>query len=379
MNPTYFILATIASIVLVIAIYAVGLFSKQGGKVSLYRKRYDLSRHGNNPIISPQVHREWEAEGTFNPGAVTDDDGNVHLFYRAIGLDGISRIGHIVSSDGRTFSGRSPYPVYEPQKGYGMPDAKEVKGPHYYDISANASGGGWGGAEDPRMVRIGDRIFMSYTAFEGWHNMRIAITSIAMGDLKKRIWRWRRPILISPPRARAKNWVLFPEKINGKYAILHGLSPKIMVAYVDSPEMAPRIDSMKDHGGWGYQDKSREGFWDTSIRGAGAPPIKTDIGWLLLYHALDKRDPNNIIGYTVGAMILDFKDPTKVLYRSPEPILSPDMPYENDGKPGVVYASGAVVKDGTLFIYYGGGDKHTCVAETPLQPLLSWLTTYGKI
>ena len=308
-----------------------------------------------------------------------DDDGTVHIFYRAIGRDGISRVGHAISADGKSFSSRSGYPVYEPQSGYGMPDSVNVPGPHQYDLSANASGGGWGGAEDPRMVRIGDRVYMTYTAFEGWANMRIGLTSIKLEDMRNGKWDWRRPVIISPKNMRAKNWVLFPEKVNGKYAILHGIAPKIMIAYVDSPEMIPNIESQKDHGGGGYSDKSRAGFWDETVRGAGAPPLKTDLGWLLLYHAFDKRDPKHVVGYKVGAMILDRKDPTKILYRSPEPILSPDMPYENDGKPGVVYASGAVIKDGKLFVYYGGGDKNTCVAETPLDALLTWLKTYGKV
>ncbi len=120
----------------------------------------------------------------------------------------------------------------------------------------------------------------------------------------------------------------------------------------------------------------RAEYWDTSMRGAGAPPIKTDRGWLLLYHAMDKRDPNR---YKLGAMLLDLTDPTRILYRSPSPILEPEMPYENDGKPGVVYASGTAVIEGILYVYYGGGDKHVCVAETNLRALLDWLTTYGKV
>ena len=72
-------------------------------------------------------------------------------------------------------------------------------------------------------------------------------------------------------------------------------------------------------------------------------------------------------------------EPTKILYRSHEPILEPDMPYENDWKPGVVYASGSLIIGNDLVVYYGGGDKHVCVAKTPLKPLLDWLVTYGKV
>jgi predicted GH43/DUF377 family glycosyl hydrolase len=93
----------------------------------------------------------------------------------------------------------------------------------------------------------------------------------------------------------------------------------------------------------------------------------TSEGWLLLYHAIDRRDPGK---YKLGAMILDARNPEKVLYRSAEPVLSPDMHYENDGKPGVVYASGAVIRKDTLYIYYGGGDKVVCVATAHLPTFL---------
>ncbi|MDB5238697.1 MAG: hypothetical protein JWO00_32 [Candidatus Parcubacteria bacterium] len=377
MNVT--LVTAIASFLLVLC-FAVYVFSLSLADHEGIRrlKKYFLARNKTNPVISPLRHREWETEGTFNPGAVKDRRGWVHLFYRALGRDGISRIGHTSGPDGRSFPERSPYPVYEPFPGYGKPEATDMNGPHGYDASAHASGGGWGGSEDPRTVIIGDRMYMTYTAFEGWDNMRIAVTSISLDDLEHERWNWRKPRLISPVNSRAKNWVFFPEKINGKYAILHSLSP-LSIAYVDSPDMTPKIESVRDHGGWGYEDKSRAKYWDKRVRGAGAPPIKTDIGWLLLYHAVDSRDPTHVVGYKVGAMILDLKDPTKILYRSPEPILAPDMSYENDGKPGVVYASGAVVKDGKLIVYYGGGDKHTCVAETQMGSLLAWLTEYGKV
>ncbi|MDE2037890.1 MAG: hypothetical protein KGI69_01530 [Patescibacteria group bacterium] len=341
-----------------------------------------LSRHARNPLISPQPHVEWESEGTFNPAAVCDDEGTVHLFYRAIGGDGISRIGYARSPDGLDVSYRSPFPVFNPQPGFGMPDPMRVPGPHGYDIAEHPSGGGWGGAEDPRAVRIGDRVYMTYMAFEGWESMRIAVTSIGLDDLKRRRWAWKRPVLISPARKRNKNWVLFPEKIRGKFAILHGLSPKVLIDYVDSVDDffgKRQIDSASDHGGWGYADPGRAGHWDRRMRGTGSPPIRTGLGWLVLYHAFDERDPRKAVGYSVGALVLDPDEPTRVLYRSPEPILLPEAPYENDGKPGVVYASGAVVKDGMLHVYYGGGDKHVCAARTPLRSLLDWLAAYGAV
>jgi len=262
-----------------------------------------------------------------------------------------------------------------PPRGYGGESVASADSPKRYDPAFYTSGGGWSGSEDPRTVRIDDRVYMTYIAFENWGSVRIAVTSIKLDDLKRKRWDWKRPSLLSSPHTVSKNWVLFPEKINGKYAILHGISPKIFIDYVDDLDNFPRdrhIESTPQHYGHGYHDESRKGFWDNRVRGAGTPPIKTELGWLLLYHAIEDNK------YKVGAMILDLDDPTKILYRSPGPILSPEAHYENEGKPGVVYASGAIVKDGKLLVYYGGGDRCVCVAETPLHELLSWLKIYGN-
>ena len=360
------------TIVILFIVYFIAYFWHQ----SLLRKkpahRQDLSRHDSNPIMSPRPHQEWESGGTFNPAAVTDNEGTVHLLYRAVGDDGVSRIGHASSRDGKHIDSRSSFPVYQPSRGYGMPDPNTVQGPLAYDPTSHRSGGGWAGCEDPRAVKIEDRIYVTYTAFEGWNSVRIGVTSISEKDLRNNRWNWKKPKIISSSKQVNKNWVIFPEKIKGKFVILHSISPRILVDYVDSlsnPYSAETIFSQSPKGG-------RATHWDNWMRGAGAPPIKTDKGWLLLYHAMDRNDPDK---YKLGAMLLDLNDPTVILYRSPKPILEPNMSYENDSKAGVVYASGAVIKNGNLLVYYGGGDRHVCVAETPLQALLEWLTRYGKI
>jgi predicted GH43/DUF377 family glycosyl hydrolase len=338
-----------------------------------------VERHQANPVISPKPHREWETYGTLNPAAVEDSKGDVHLMYRAIGDNGLSNIGHARSEDGLDFSTRSAFPVYRPsteETTLATLEKEEQKNgarPKEYNPTVYHSGGGWGGYEDPRVVKIGDRVYMTYTDFQGWHSVRIALTSIAVSDLEKERWNWKKPQLISPANEVNKNWLIFPEKINGKYAILHGIVPKIMIDFVDDLDAPIKpISSPRKQG----PQPGREDFWDSFMRGAGPPPLKTEIGWLLLYHAIDKNEPNK---YKLGAMILDLKDPTNILYRSPHSILAPDACYENDGKPGVVYASGALIRDEQLVIYYGGGDKHVCVAQTELQPLLGWLMEHGRV
>jgi predicted GH43/DUF377 family glycosyl hydrolase len=215
---------------------------------------------------------------------------------------------------------------------------------------------------------------MTFTAFNGWDSIRIALTSISLDNLGQKNWHWKKPVLISHPGQLAKNWMLFPEKIGGKYAILHGISPNVHIAYVDHLEDLDGqtfINSLPSHGGGGYHDEQLQNRWDNRMRGAGAPPIKTAMGWLLLYHATDKRDPGK---YKLGAMLLDLEDPTKILYRSHTPILEPKEWYENDGKPGVVYTCGAVIAGDNLVVYYGGGDKHIAVARAGAKEFLEALS-----
>jgi predicted GH43/DUF377 family glycosyl hydrolase len=338
---------------------------------SVHTIKTSLRRSEKNPILSP-VGMEWESQAVFNPAAFTDR-GRVHLLYRALGPDGVSRIGYASSSDGIHFDERLDYPVYEPSTGFGKPVQGWVPGMAGYDPVLNPSGGGWAGCEDPRVVKIDGHAYMSFVAFDGWSFIRQALTSIPLEHLHQKNWQWRAPKLISKPGETNKNWVIFPEKINGKYAVLHGLSPQIYIDYVDSLDDLGKgnfIKSMPSHGGAGWHDKHRQNHWDNRVRGAGAPPIKTDMGWLLLYHATDMRDPGK---YKLGAMLLDLKDPTKVLFRSATPVLEPKEWYENEGKAGVVYTCGAVILNNNLVVYYGGGDKHIAVARANAQEFIEGL------
>ncbi|HEY5220811.1 MAG TPA: hypothetical protein VIJ29_01505 [Candidatus Paceibacterota bacterium] len=334
------------------------------------KRPHQLERHENNPIIEPREGNYWEMKATFNPGAIYADH-RVHLLYRAIGGDDVSVLGYASSGDGVSFEERLSEPAYVPlsTKDTTPKEQQKLLEPAYF------SGGGWnGGCEDPRLTLIDDVVYLTYTAFDGWGSIRIALSSIAMEDFLNKNWKWKKPAMISPPYGIHKNWSVFPEKINGKFAILHGITPNIMVEYRDSLnfENGEYIDSKRPPN---EHVRMRMGVWDSWIRGAGPPPLKTKEGWILFYHAMDLNDPNR---YKLGAMLLDLNDPTKVLYRSQEPILEPDLPYENEGfKSGVVYACGAVIMDDTLFVYYGGADAVTCVAMANLHTFLSELKTYG--
>ncbi|HRU36069.1 MAG TPA: hypothetical protein P5237_02030, partial [Candidatus Paceibacterota bacterium] len=118
-----------------------------------------------------------------------------------------------------------------------------------------------------------------------------------------------------------------------------------------------------------YDGYNEDVGWELRIRGVGAPPIKTKYGWLIFYHANDKLEPNK---YKVGAMLLDLMNPEIILMRSSMPILEPDESFQSNGfKPGIVYVSGAVVKNDILYIYYGVADNYICVAWANFDEFLN--------
>lgn len=335
------------------------------------RKPLELARFKENPILGPLRENWWESEAVFNPAAVVHD-GWVHIFYRALGRDGISRVGHARSRDGIHFE-RSSSPAYEAGIPQATRQARLSYGTLSYSPLAYASGGGWGGCEDPRAVIIDEKLHMNFAMFENWGSIRMTLTLLGVDDLKERRWRWDEPTHMSPPNETHKNWVFFPEKIRGKYAVLHGICPDVLVDYVDNIEhfkIGKHIKSLPTHHGWGYIDEKREGFWDKRVKGASSPPIKTSEGWLLFYHGIHEGK------YKIGAMLLDLDNPTHVRYRSAQPVLSPEAWYENDWKPGILYGSGAIVLGDDLILYYGGGDKYVAAAKANLRDFVRKLTTH---
>jgi predicted GH43/DUF377 family glycosyl hydrolase len=314
-----------------------------------------LRRSSQNPILKP-TSESWETQATFNPGAVMAD-GRVHLIYRAIGNDDLSVFGYSSSKNGFTIDYRSPRPVYF------APASFEISHPGLPRY-LSPSGGGYGGCEDPRVTLIDGRVYVTFTSWNGYEAPRVALASISVEDFLRKNWNWGRSVLISPPHQAHKNWVIFPEKINGKFAILHSITPDVLIDYFDNLDFDGQTFIESKH-----EAKPRRGTWDTWVRGVGPPPIKTSEGWLLIYHAIDDKDPGR---YKLGAMLLDLKNPEKVLYRSSAPILAPDEVYENEGyKSGIVYSCGAAVIDGTLLVYYGAADTVGCVASADLKQFLN--------
>lgn len=329
---------------------------------------HTCDRHCDNPLLEPASHAHWENMATFNP-AVWKDGDHTYLLYRAIGNDGVSRLGYAVVKDGAVVE-RLPYPVFQI-----LNNKSRDKG---YDPVLYPSGGSWGGVEDPRMVEIEGRLYLTATVFDSWDCIRMAVMSISTEDFRNKKFKWSDPVYLSPPGQIQKNWLLFPDKINGKFAIFHGLNAKTSrrqarIEYFDSLDEPPEefLHSPND-----FRHELDTTSWDSYVRGAGPPPVKTRDGWLVFYHATDKREMHR---YKLGAMLLDLNDPSRVLYRSKYPVLEPDEWYENAGKPGVVYATGAIIDGDLITLYYGGGDTVVCSASISLEALIESLKKGTRI
>ena len=327
-----------------------------------------LDRIHKNPILSPILKHFWESKAVFNPAAIYEA-GKVHLIYRAIGDSDTSVLGYATSEDGIHIDERHTEPIYVPSEHFELANPKSP----ICSLAYMSGGGGGGGCEDPRIMRIKDRFYMTYVAYDGSSHPRIALTSIKDDDfLNKRFDKWEKPVLISPPGVIDKNASILPEKVKGKYVIFHRIYPHILVDYVDSLEFDGKTKWLKGQ----YKISPVDGAWDSRKVGIGPPPIKTKDGWLVIYQAVGDNDPGR---YKMGAMLLDLEEPTHVLARSKSPILSPDEWYENEGhKAGVVYPCGAVNKDGELFIYYGAADTVVCGAKANLSQFVDQLKYSGN-
>lgn len=312
------------------------------------KTKVKFSRSKKNPIITPNKKNSWESKATFNPAAIYLNS-KVHIIYRAMSEDNTSVMGYAQSSDGVKIDYKSDKPIYVPREPF-----EDKKQP-----------GGNSGCEDPRITKIGDKIYMLYTAFDGKNSPRIALTSISSKDFLKQKWNWSKPVLVSAPNFDNKDACLFPEKINGKYLIIHRDGDDMDLASYSSLDIK---NNWLEEYRW---ISPRKGWWDSKKVGAAASPIKTKEGWLLFYHGFSEDRV-----YRVGAVLLDLSNPRKVIARTDEPLLEPEMPYEKEGQiPNVVFPCGVVLIGQKIYMYYGGGDSVVGVASIKLKDLLNRLST----
>ncbi|MDY7039784.1 MAG: hypothetical protein SVX38_02855, partial [Chloroflexota bacterium] len=336
----------------------------------LFPKSGVFTRLDGNPILEPIASHAWESMLVYNPAAIRLD-GITYIVYRALGDDHTSRLGLAWSKDGLHVDGRLPHPIFTPRTEY------ELAGAEILQTRPREKGG----CEDPRLTLVGDRVYMTYSAYGSV--LQIALASISKRDFSAlpdtpaegTTDKWTRygPLF---PGTLDRNAVLFPERINGRYVLLRrpirGEVRDIAISYSHTLE-APWPDEFQ------VIMQARPGMWDSERVGAGAQVLKTRHGWLLIYHGVGMIRGRR--SYMLGTALLDLDDPAKILYRSPEPTFIPEQDYELYGwAPNVVFANGAVAggknadqiveDDDEITIYYGGGDRVVGVAWAKLADLV---------
>ncbi len=294
-----------------------------------------LIRAQENPILEPRGS-DFEQAAVFNAAAF-EWEGSIHLFYRAMGAQNTSVIGYARSQDGIHIDERLDKPIYVPRA-----DFEQKRGdPH-----------GNSGCEDPRVSLIGDRIYMTYTAYDGVHPPRGALTSLSLDDFQaRRFDQWDPPRLVTPDTVDDKDLGLLPSTLEGNYVLYHRIANHVCADILPNLSFEKRISRCI------AILAPRPGMWDGAKVGIAGPPIPQKDGWLLIYHGVSEH-----ARYRLGAALLA-PNGINVLARSADPILEPVEPYERDGEVNnVVFSCGSVVRGDTLFVYYGGGDRVTAVA-----------------
>ena len=253
------------------------------------------------------------------------------------GLDYLTTVSHLrllASTDGVHFSERENYPA--------------LFGNGYLERF---------GIEDCRVTQIGDTYFLTYTA--------VSDSGVGVGLRTTKDWQhFESGGMILPPHN--KDCAIFEEKIKGKYYCLHRPSSKeIGGNYI---WLAESSDGLQ----WGNHQcliKSRPGMWDSVRVGAGAAPIRTERGWLEIYHGANAEHQ-----YCLGAFLMDIHDPSKVIARTKDPIMVPTEAYELSGFFGyVVFTNGHILDGDRLTIYYGAADEFVCGAHFSIEEILSEL------
>lgn len=213
------------------------------------------------------------------------------------------------------------------------------------------------GIEDCRVTTMEDGYHLTYT--------KVAPEGVGVGYMYTTDWKsFQQRGMIFPPHN--KDCAIFGEIVNNRYYALHRpSSPEIGGNYIwiaESPDLLH----------WGNHHcvaTTRDYMWDSARVGAGAAPIRTSGGWLEIYHGADHQNR-----YCLGALLLDLKDPSRVIARSKEPIMEPTAPYERTGFFGnVIFTNGHVVDDDKLTIYYGASDEVICMAEFSVDEILTSL------
>ncbi len=332
-------------------------------------------------IILNKTNLGFESEGVLNPAVIRNGD-NIHLYYRALQKGNYSSIGYCRLDGPMSVVERSDTPLIFPQTEYESQ-----------------------GVEDPRITKIDDLYYMTYTAFNQVNALGAYATSKDLlhfakhglmvpqityeefkhlaeskGKINEKYLRYnkRHHSLKKPNRKLLlwdKNVIFFPRRINGKLFFLHRIRPDIQIVAVNDLHELTReywenyFFHLHDH----IVMEPKYGH-EVSYIGGGCPPIETVHGWLLIYHGV--HDSTSGYVYLACAALLDLKDPSKEIARLPEPLFSPEHEWELNGEVNnVVFPTGTALFGDTLYIYYGAADERIACASLSLSALIKELLT----
>jgi predicted GH43/DUF377 family glycosyl hydrolase len=331
-----------------------------------------LKKHSDNPILSPHPDHLWENLVVCNPGVIYDN-GLFHMLYRAAGddKDHVIHFGLATSSDGIHFERQSDQPILSPSND--GPDA--------------------GCIEDPRIVKLDGHFYITY-AYRAYkpgqywlaednsaYNPKDPTLPQLFGQnmtqsgllLSDDLRTFRRLGRITRSDVDDRDVILFPEKVDDRYVMLH------RPMQWTGPEYGTTYPAMwlcysDDLLTWSESTLLAKGefSWEGKI-GGSTPPLKTEHGWFVIYHAVDTKGV-----YRVGVMMLDLFDPSQVIARTPEPIMEPEVDFEWKGlyPHGVVFPTSNVVVDDVLYVYYGAADETIGVATANFPALVEYVMQF---
>ena len=331
-----------------------------------------FKKYEHNPILTRNPKNAWEELCVLNPAVIfNDEDKTFYMLYRAAGNDKkhYIYIGLAKSKDGINFTRCSDKPL----------------------IAPDVNGADGGGIEDPRLVKIDDYYFLTYASrpfapgqywredkgyfgFQPKAGPKTLIYNDTQTHLavSKDLVNWKKLGRITDSRQDDRDVVLFPERVNGKYIKISRPMYKCGKGF-DNPKPAMWISFSDDLLEWKEEETllyAGQEPWEDEKIGASCPPVKTDKGWLLIYHGVCSKDK----AYRVGAMLLDLNDPKKILAKTKDFLMEPEFPFETEGfYSGCVFPTGIVEVKDEYYIYYGAGDQCICLATVNKQRLLEEL------
>lgn len=297
-----------------------------------------LRRHPANPILTA-AHFPCPVNSVFNAGVVKVD-GTYRMLARVEDLSGTSCLWLARSADGIHFT---------PDGGPALVPAQDDR---FGAVESH-------GIEDPRITPLDDKYYITYVGYSAYDPLTLLACTEDFVNLQ-------RVAIVTLPEN--KDVVLFPERIGGRYARLDRpmtqSSKRGDIWLSFSPDLIH----------WGDPRPVmtlRPRKWDSAKIGAGAPPIKTNQGWLVIYHGVRATAAGLL--YRLGAALLDLESPWRVVGRANSAILSPLAPEDFQGNvSNVVFTCGAVLEpDQTLRVYYGAADHVMCLATAALDDVIA--------